>query len=661
MKPVNLATSDQPQVSILVLSQRNPAMLERCMASLARQVPSHVPFEVLLLCNGAQRDLVDYARTGLRGVRVYVSPVNLGYGGGNNRLAREARGELLVLLNDDTEVQPGWLEALLETADRFPRAAAVGSRVLFPDGTRQESGSVIFADGTTAPVGRGLPAGSSDLVFLRKVDYASACSLLVRKRAFEEVGGFDLRYFPAYYEDADLCLSLRSAGYDVLYDGRSSVLHHESQSTTTHFKHFLFRRNLARLRQKWSHLLPQQLPPPAASGAPSAEHLRTALEHARGPVWRVLLVDDMLPVPGFGAGFGSFHDMSVEVGLDEHALSVFPTKHPGADPLAVAGTGWEVLSGQLKDHLADPHRRYDLVILARPDNFRDHLGMVRKLQPQARVLYFAEALFYRRMEREAKLQTSATEAAKLRAQAGQSKHLELRTPLECDRVVCISEEEASVLRSVPGSCPVDVVVPLAAGITRTELRLGERHDLIYVASWMAGADSPNGDGLRWFVSEVLPHLVFRVPHARLRVTGGNAPRAMTRLAGPNVEFLGQVDDLRGLYAGAKVVVAPIRYGAGVKIKVVESLQYGVPVVTTTVGAEGIDTFGLRPMAVSDDPEQFAIMVANLLTCQQEWFERRSDIERWQDQSDRARVGHTWGQVLGSALERRSSGDVQVRA
>src|SRR5664279_3454972 len=149
MSRLVLPTSTEPRVSIIVLTRRDASMLAACLRSVATAAPgSPTSYEVLLVLNGADTDVVEYATRQLDGVRILRSEVNLGFGGGVNRAARHARGELLLLLNDDVEVEAGWLEPLIETMDSHPDAAAVGSRILFTDGRVQEAGSVLFDDGS---------------------------------------------------------------------------------------------------------------------------------------------------------------------------------------------------------------------------------------------------------------------------------------------------------------------------------------------------------------------------------------------------------------------------------------------------------------------------------------------------------------------------------
>lgn len=639
-----------PMVSIIVLTMGDPEQLARCLEAVERQRPRSIDYEVIVVCNGATEEVVTFAQR-CPGVRLLVSPVNLGFGGGNNHAARAARGDYLAFLNDDAVVQAGWLEPLVETLQRFPRAAAVSSRLLFPDGRLQEAGSVVFADGSTAPVGRGLPHGGTEWAFLRRVDYASAASMLVRKEAFEAVGGFDSRYFPAYYEDTDLCLALQQAGHDILYDGRSVVVHTESTSTNTRFKHFLFRRNLALLQEKWAAELARRLPrPPEEVDGLSVAALEPAIRLARGQLPRVLVVDDMLPLPGLGAGFGRMYDLAIDVGLDRYELELHVTRHPGADPVQVAGLGYRLVGATEGGLPGRPGVAYDAVVLCRPDNAEAFTDLIRVRQPLAKVLYFAEALFWTRLDREAQLHAGSERAPGLAESARMSKDIEQRAARISDRVVCVSPDEAKVLRSIPNSCPVDVVQPLAPGIAPTSTPWAERTDVLYVPSWTARGDTPNEDGFAWFVGEVLPLIVDEVPWTRLLVTGNDPPASFLALRGPHLQFTGFVPDLESIYARAKVVVVPLRFGAGVKNKTVEALQYGVPVVSTTVGAEGIDVHGGASLVVADTPGETAAAVAALLTEPIVWHRQRREIEALQKVWDgETEVRTSWRTALGSLL------------
>ena len=192
------------------------------------------------------------------------SPANLGFAGGNNLAAGCSRGDYLVFVNDDSVLAPGSIDQLVARAESDPSIGAVGCRILSTDGSVQEAGAVLWKDGTAALVGRGLPGGTDRFAESRDVDFCSANGLLVRRAAWDAVGGFDDGFHPAYYEDVDLSLALRERGYRVVYEPSARLTHAESRSTTAPYKEFLLERHRRRLVARWGTVLAGLEPPPLA-------------------------------------------------------------------------------------------------------------------------------------------------------------------------------------------------------------------------------------------------------------------------------------------------------------------------------------------------------------------------------------------------------------
>jgi len=219
--------------------------LAACLESIVRNAGTAVPFETVLVLNGSPEPVVRFAREQVSGATVVASVYNRGVAGGYNLARESARGELLVLLHEDVEVWPGWLEALVAAADETPAAGAVGGRTLNSDGTLQGAGAVIHEDGTTELL-------MDDPAERRTVDYCSSNSLLVRAATWDAVGGLDERFYPAYHIDVDLGLKIRRLGQLVLYEPRSQVTHHRlGVAVDGRFRHFAARRNLQRYIRKW--------------------------------------------------------------------------------------------------------------------------------------------------------------------------------------------------------------------------------------------------------------------------------------------------------------------------------------------------------------------------------------------------------------------------
>lgn len=268
-------------ISILVLDTAEPAL--HCLESIHQHAAPDGSYEVIILANGTPES--ELARLEARDDIILIrSAVNHGFGGGHNWTARFARGRYLVLLNDDVEVQSGWLKGLLRASEETPEAGAVGSRVLDPDGMLQEAGGIIWANGETTMVGQGLPPSSIAYGERRTVDYCSFCSVLITREAWDAVGGFDERYFPAYYEDIDLCVALWTAGFTVLYEPSSRVLHDRGKSSSATFRSYLAKRNQRQFvtkRREW--LAHRDARPAGLPSAPTPNQIafvvdRTALQ-----------------------------------------------------------------------------------------------------------------------------------------------------------------------------------------------------------------------------------------------------------------------------------------------------------------------------------------------------------------------------------------------
>ena len=241
---------ESPVVSVCVLVLSDTLLVTDCLASLTAAVrPGEV--ELVVVANGTS----DEARQVLEerdDIVLVRSGTNLGFSGGCNLAVDVARGRYLLFLNDDSTIEAGCIDQLVATAESDRSIGAVGSRILSSDGSLQEAGSVLGSDGATAHGGLGLPAGSTAYCYLRDIDYASANGLLVRREAWDAVGGFDEAYFPAYFEDVDLCLALQRYGYRVTYQPRARLRHLESQSTTGSYRSFLLQRNRRNFVEKWS-------------------------------------------------------------------------------------------------------------------------------------------------------------------------------------------------------------------------------------------------------------------------------------------------------------------------------------------------------------------------------------------------------------------------
>lgn len=190
---------------------------------------------------------------------------------------------------------------------------------------------------------------------------------------------------------------------------------------------------------------------------------------------------------------------------------------------------------------------------------------------------------------------------------------ELQTYRDADGVyLCSAADEQRLLDQAPGVRTA--VIPNAADIEYYQPRPGDpTPDGRTVVYFGLLSTVPNIDAIIHFIQDIWPHIAEAHPEARFKIIGGKPPLALQRLTGPRIELTGFVQDLRPHLASAQVLVVPLRIGGGTRLKIVEGMAMGKPIVSTTLGAEGIEAVSGRDLIIADQPEAFANAVIRLLT------------------------------------------------
>ena len=403
--------------------------------------------------------------------------MRLGLGAACNLGARRARGEYLVLLDQRAEVEPEWFHWLLHTADANPEAGAVGSCVLAPDGRLQEAGSLVWWDGRTTAVGQGIPGDALTWHFVRRIDFASGSSLLIRRTVWDRVGGFDEAYTHGMWHCVDLCLQIRALGHHVLVEPRSRVRHVEAERSADDFESFVQERLRLALLARWKREL-------ESHGPSSAAAVNQAIHRARGYPRRVLVVDDFIPDPAAGAGFGRMFDVVIVLAQAGYAVFHHPTRGASPPAGALVDSGMAIIEGDLSAHLQRPDTWYDVIVVSRPHNFDYVWPAARMHHPWASLIYDCEALWWRRLERQADLTPDPHEADRLRMDAARMQQVEVRNVRAADAVVTVSQEERAVVRDlgVPEG-HLFALSPLERGVSATTRSFSARRDIGFVAGF----------------------------------------------------------------------------------------------------------------------------------------------------------------------------------
>ena len=600
--PFAVPASAQPVASIVIPVYNHAAHTLACLRALAAHPPA-AACEILVIDDGSSDDTAAWMAA-IDGLRHHRRAHNGGFIAACNDGLRLARGQYVVLLNNDTVPQPGWLDALLDTFAQVPEAGLVGAQLLYPDGRLQESGGIVFDDGSCWSYGRFESAEDPRYASLRDADYCSGAALAIPRALFEQLGGLDARYAPAYYEDTDLAFKVRAAGHRVLVQPASRVVHDEGTSNGTDTGSGIKAwqvRNQQVFADAWRAALARQLPAGSVPGP--------ALLH-RGQR-QVLIIDEAVPRPDRdSASLRQFNLIRMLLAGGAHVVFL-PTRgeHGGAATQALQALGVEVwhapwLQG-VGPWLRTHGPRFQVAMLVRHHVANECLPLLRRHASQARTVFDTVDLHYLRERRGAELSGDP----RLARGAERTRASELAVMAATDVTLLVSAAEKQQLAVDAPSVRVELLSNLHE-VAGRGLDWAQRQGLVFVGGFN---HPPNLDAMQWFIGEVFPLIRERLAEIRFHCIGADVPDSLRALAAtqPGVQVHGYVPDVVPWMAGGRVAVAPLRFGAGVKGKINLSMAHGQPVVATHCAAEGMHLHDGEDVLVADDARAFADAVVRL--------------------------------------------------
>lgn len=591
--------TDQPLVSIVIPVYNQFQYTYDCIRSIL-DTCAGIPVEIIV-ADDCSTDLTKKIQRLIEGVVVVRNKENLRFLLNCNHAAQQARGKYIVFLNNDTEVQPHWLQSLLELIEKDDTIGMVGSKLVYPNGKLQEAGGIVFADGSGWNYGRMQDPKAPEYNYVKEADYISGASILIRADLWRQLGGFDERFAPAYYEDTDLAFSVRKAGYRVVYQPLSEVIHFEgiSNGTDTSSGQKAYQVvNAKKFLEKWQDVLQK-----GQCAGPQELFLARDRSQARH---RMLMVDHYVPMFDKDAGSRAvFSYIRLFLKKGYHITFIGDNFFPHQPYTSVLQQmGVEVLYGDYyflnkESWLRENSHWFEYAFLNRPHIACHYIDIIRETS-DAKILYFGHDLCFLREKREYEV----TGDPKFLESSENWKKQELELMRKADVSYYPSCVEEQIVHEIDPSIKVRAV-PLYQYDNIVEKPYGYdlRRDLMFIGGYN---HRPNVDAAKWFAAEIMPKIVEKLPDIRVHLMGSNAPDEIVALANEHILFEGAVSDeeLANFYNTCRISVVPLRYGAGIKGKVLEAMSLGMPVMTTHIGAEGI-AGAENILCIADDAQEFA--------------------------------------------------------
>lgn len=573
---------EEIKVSIIIPVYNQWEYTYNCLASIKKNTEG-INYEIILIDDVSDDETVNISKY-IENITVVRNKSNMGFLKNCNHGARLAKGKYIHFLNNDTNVQKNWLSSLLDLIELDEKIGIVGSKLVYPDGILQEAGGIVWKDASGWNFGRMDDPEKPEYNYVKEVDYISGASIMIKKELWNDIKGFDERYVPAYCEDSDLAFEVRKRGYKVMYQPFSCVVHFEGKSNGIDESKGIKKYqvvNKEKFLKKWKEELKKQYE--------NGENVFLARDRSQGKK-TILVVDHYVPTFDKDAGSRTvFQYLKLFLSMGYNVKFIGDNFYRDSEYTPILQQlGIEVLYGNWyfknwKKWIKDNHKYINICFLNRPHISKKYIDFLKE-ETDIRIVYYGHDLHFLREEREYEL----FKDKKILESSQKIKQEELDIISKADLSYYPSEFEIKELKKINENFNVKILLPYMYE-TREKIKkfdFEKRKNLLFVGGFN---HKPNYDAILWFLDEIFPKIIEKNSEIKVIIVGSNMPNDIKEKESEKIIIKGFVSDeeLLELYKSSRLVIVPLRYGAGIKGKVIEAFYNGVPVITTNVGIEGM--------------------------------------------------------------------------
>lgn len=546
-------------ISIILVVYNRVELTYRCLKSLQNQKFRN--FEIIVV-NNSSKDRTGELLSKLIGITHIKNNENLHFLRAANQGVQCAKGKFILFLNNDTVVLPNCFESLLRTFEKYENVGAVGGRILNMNGKLQEAGCYVKPDGSTGGYGRDAKVDNYTFMFERPVDFCSGCLLLIPKNIFNQMGGFDEYFIPAYYEDTDLCMRLWKHGYSVYYQPQAIIYHNEGASSQPQEIQTLMRDNYRKFSSRYRDDIMHRTSNVLELRIRDIDRLK-----------RILWIDYYYPVKKLGIGYGrtvqllnilarnNFSITYYAIGEKDYTWGRIYSDLDQSIEVCCSATS-------LQSFLDERRGYYGRIAIARWCVMNQILHDVPNIKSYGKIIYDSETLASERGDIERQL-------------FGKSPEPVLSQDIDFAKVadIVIAVSEQNKLTFLSNGIENVKIISHIIDLQLTPNKFEDRSDFLFVGNLVQ--HPPNIDSVHWFVRECWPQILQHLGSVKLHIVG-NAIKSIQNLENNNIIVHGSLDQqlLENLYNTTRISIAPTRYASGIPVKVYSSASYGLPVIAS---------------------------------------------------------------------------------